>query len=235
MKKNTLLFILLYFTMIFTLGAFEFSPIGFDKRIDNGEGYGEFFLDNSTGETQRYKVKILGNGKKNDISKYVKIYPTIVTVKPKDRGVIKVYVEAPKNLKNGVYGFMIGCESIAIPTLKKDGKDVDGAVSMRTNVAVEMEAYVGSMEDKIEVKRSKIIEKNGERYFQGEFFNGGERGYEIGVGFVDGDNSLIEVYSQGRMGASGRMKVEVKIPPRSKKLIFYDYNNQVFLKKFLML
>ena len=216
-----------------TIYAFEFSPIGFDKRIDNGNGYAEFYLDNSTDEIQRYRIKVISTEKTNDISKYINIYPTIVNVNPKDRGILKVYAEAPSDLKDGVYRFMLSIESIAVPSLKKDKKDINGAVSMRVNVNLEMEAYVGEIKDNIKVIERKVVKKNNESYFIGEFLNDSIRGYEIGVGFVDSNNSLIEVHSQGRISKNGKMKVELKIPSRSKKIVFYDYNNQVFLQSSL--
>ncbi|MGL6114370.1 MAG: hypothetical protein ACRC1R_04960 [Cetobacterium sp.] len=230
MGKKIFLILIMWIVGISKVYAFEFSPIGFDKRIDGGQGYGEFYLDNSTNNTQRYKVKIKSTGKENDVSKYMKIYPSILTVEPKGRGVIKVYGEVPRNFQEGIYRFLLATESVPMPSLKKHGNDVNGGVSMRTNVAVEMEAYVGEVRDDIKNLNKKIIEKNGERYFQGEFINNSPRGYEIGVGFVDGDDSLIEVYSQGRLKGRGKMEVYLKIPRRSKKVIFYDYNNQVFLK-----
>lgn len=234
MKKISIIMIL--FSIIFLIDTsygFEFSPIGFDKRIDNGEGYAEFYLDNSTHEMQRYKIKTTCTGRTNDISEYVNIYPTIVSVKPKERGILKVYVEAPNNLKDGVYRFMLSIESIAVPSLKKDKKDINGAVSMRVNVNLEMEAYVGEIKDNIKVIERKVVKKNNDSYFIGEFLNDSIRGYEIGVGFVDSNNSLIEVHSQGRISKNGKMKVELKIPSRSKKIVFYDYNNQVFLQSSL--
>lgn len=215
--------------------AFEFSPIGFDKRIDNGEGYAEFYLDNSTKEVQRYKIEVISTGKKNDISKYISIYPNIISVQPKDRGILKVYAEAPKDLKEGIYRFMLSIESIAVPSLKKDRKDINGAISMRVNINLEMEAYVGEIKDNIKVIDKKIVKKDKNSYFIGEFINESIRGYEIGVGFVDSNNSLIEVHSQGRISKNGKMKVELKIPSRSKKIVFYDYNNQVFLQSSLTL
>lgn len=236
MKKISMIVIL--FSVVFFMNTsygFEFSPIGFDKRIDNGDGYAEFYLDNSTHETQRYRVRIVSTGKNNDISKYVNIYPGIVSIKPKERGVLKLYAKAPKILKNGVYRFMLSIESIALPTLEKYKKDINGAISMRVNVNLEMEAYVGEIKDNIKVIEKKIIKKNNDSYFIGEFLNCSIRGYEIGVGFADSDNSLIEMHSQGRIPRNGKIKVELKIPSRSKKIVFYDYNNQVFLQNSLTL
>lgn len=96
-KLKILLFILLSFYSF----AFEFSPMGFDKRLDTGEGYGEFQYTNSTLDVQRYKISILDNGKENNISQYVSVYPKILTVKPKSVGVIKIYVQTPPTLKKG--------------------------------------------------------------------------------------------------------------------------------------
>lgn len=236
--KKIFKFIMLF--VVFSLSffssyGFELSPIGFDKRIDNEQGYAEFYLDNSTYETQRYRLRILSTGKTNDVSKYVKIYPNIVSVKPQERGIFKIFVEPPKSLKNGVYRFMVNFESIAVPTLKKDRKNIESSISMRVNIALEMEVYMGDIPDNMKLINKKIIQKNGENYFIGKFLNDTKRGYEIGIGFVDSNNSLIEVHSKGRIGKNENLKVNLKIPPRSKKIIFYDYNNQTFLKSSLVL
>ena len=232
---NFLMIIMAFLIYFVSINAFELSPIGFDKRIDNGDGYAEFYLDNSTEEIQIYKIKVLSSGKKNDISKYVKIYPAIISVKPQERGVVKVYAQSPSNAKEGAYRFMLGFESISVPTLEKYKKNIESSVSMRVNVNVEMEAYIGELQDKIDVLEKKIYHKDGKKYFSGEFINNSQRGYEIGIGFVDADNSLIEVHSQGRMAKKGKLNINLEIPPRAYKLIFYDYNNQLFLKSSLVL
>ena len=232
MFKKLFLFLFLFNSLSF---AFEFSPLGFDKRIDTGEGYGEFIYGNSGDEVVRYKINISSNGKDNDISKYVSVYPKILTIKPKSSGKVKVYVEAPPTLKKGIYGFMIGSESVAIPFLQKEKQgNVAPAVSFKTPIGLEMQAYVGEVGQSFEISNEKIITKKNKdnkniKIYTSNLKNSTGRGYEIGVGFVDSQNSLIGVESMGRINDDGNMRIENEIPKFAKALVFYDYNNQKFV------
>lgn len=216
--------------------SFEFSPVGFDKRIDTGEGYGEFQYHNSTLEIQRYKISIMETGNKNDIGKYVSIYPNIITVKPQSSTTLKVYVQAPSTLKKGLYSFMLRSQSVPVPFLQKkqDGR-ISPAVSMKTSVVLEMEAFVGAMDDPFIItdEETVIKKENGKnvRYYKAKLENKTGRGYHLGVGFVDSADSLITIESKGRVPNGGIIKLDQKIPPLAKKIVFYDYNNRVFLKQ----
>ncbi len=225
----------IFFILILRVFAFEFGPMGFDKRIDTGEGYGEFAYTNSSNEVIRYKVKIFSTGRENDISKYVSVYPKILTIKPQSIGRIKVYVEAPPTLKKGLYRFMVGSESVSVPYLQKSEKGkIAPSVSLKTSVALEMEAYVGEVKEEFNITNEKIkeiIDKEGKKkkMYTSKLLNDTERGYEIGVGFFDGNNSLISVNPMGRIKNGGELLIEEEIPPLAKKVVFYDYNNQVFV------
>lgn len=207
--------------------CFELSPYGFDKRIDTGEGYQEFNFYNSTTSINRYKIEVFSNGKKNDISKYVTVYPKVVTVKPLGKTTVKVYVQAPKSLPNGEYGFMFGARSVPIPYLNKAEKGrVAPEISMKTAVNLEMMAYVGEVGNIFNMSNQKIVKNNGKRYYTATLTNKNGRGYELGVGFADSADSIIKVHAIGRVNNSGSTKINEEIPANSKYVIFYDYNNR---------
>lgn len=231
--------------LLFIIGmmafGFEFGPLGFDKRIDTGEGYGEFTYTNSGDEVVRYKINIFSTGKENDISKYVSVYPKILTIKPQSSGKIKVFVEAPPVLKKGIYSFMIGSENVSIPFLQKNQKGkIAPAVSLKTSVGLEMQAYVGEVGDTFEISNEKIVKRKSDKgktdnYYVAKLKNTTGRGYEIGVGFVDSANSLIDVEARGRINNNGELNIDIKIPSLAKELVFYDYNNQVFVGQKIIL
>ena len=232
--------LLLFIVKIAAFG-FEFGPLGFDKRIDTGEGYGEFTYTNSSDEVIRYKINIFSTGKENDISNYVSVYPKILTIKPQSVGKVKVFIEAPPILKNGIYSFMMGSENVSVPFLQKNQKGrIAPAVSLKTSIGLEMQAYVGEIKENFEIFNEKIIAKKNEdgklkSYYTAKLKNRTGRGYEIGIGFVDSVNSLINVESKGRINNNGEMDIDIQIPELAKELVFYDYNNQVFVGQKIIL
>ena len=52
---------------------------------------------------------------------------------------------------------------------------------------------------------------------------------------MDSANSLINVESKGRINNNGEMDIDIQIPELAKELIFYDYNNQVFVGQKIIL
>ena len=223
-----IIFMILFYSM--TCFSFEFSPLGFDKRIDTGEGYGEFIYTNSSNEIIRYKINVYSTGKKNDISKFVTVYPKILTIKPLSSAKLKIFVESPPILNKGIYNFMIGSENISIPFLQENrNNNISPAVSFKTSVGLEMQAYVGGIKDDFKIKNEKIIKKEKKEYYIATIKNETGRGYEIGVGFSDSLDSLINVESKGRLNNFKEMSFEIEIPKFAKQLVFYDYNNQIFV------
>lgn len=225
MKK---FFIIIFFIIISMLNfAFELSPYGFDKRIDTGEGYQEFIFYNSTTSVNRYKIEVFSNGKKNDISQYVNVYPKVITVKPLGKTKVKVYVKAPPTLPNGEYGFMFGTRSIPIPYLNKSkGGRVAPAISIKTAVNLEMLGYVGEVGNRFNMSNEKILSNNGKKYYTATLTNKNGRGYELGIGFADSANSMIKVNAVGRVNNGKSIKIKEEIPANSKYVVFYDYNNR---------
>ncbi len=234
MRKLFLIAIFM-FVSLFSF-SFEFSPVGFDKRIDTGEGYGEFQYYNSTLEIQRYKVSVFGSGKADDISQYVSVYPKVITVKPQSSSIVKVYIQAPPTLKKGLYSFMLRSQSVPVPFLQKkqDGK-ITPAVSMKASVVLEMEAFVGAMDDPFIISNEQIVTKkeNGKsvRYYKAKLENKTGRGYGLGVAFGDSSGSLISINQKGRLPNGSTIYLNERIPDLARKVMFYDYNNQKFLEQ----
>lgn len=233
MKKKLSLIVFLFLILNLALYSFDFGPLGFDKRIDNGAGYGEFSLRNHDNHPVRYKIKIIDSGKKNNISKYVSVYPKVVTIPAQGEKMFKVFVDPPKNIKNGEYDFIIAMNCVGVPFLG-DGKIVrpKPELTMEAAVDLEMFCYAGPVKKYFEIKNSKFyskLNKDGkrEKYYKAEVINDTGRGYEIGVGFYDVNNTLMDVKSRGRFSNGGEMNVNILIPSQAKKIVFYDYNNTV--------
>ena len=82
MKKIKYLLFILLVILSTASYAMKLRPIGFDKRIDEGNGFQEFTVTNTSSEIMRFKAFVKSTGKDTDISKLISIYPKVFTVEP---------------------------------------------------------------------------------------------------------------------------------------------------------
>lgn len=232
MKKyfGKILLILSIFIISLPTYALKLRPIGFDKSMDTG-GFQEYTLTNTSKDMVRYKIEIKDSRKPTDISKYVTVYPKVLTVEPLTEATFKVYVEEME-MPKGEYSFILGVKPIKMPKLEdtKQGK-VDSTISMRTALEVEVFAHAGEIEDKFEVLSSNFYKKDGERHFEGRIKNNTGRGYELATAFVDSRGSILDLEPEGRLFNGSTAKVQVKVPKNTKYIMFYDYNNNKLLEQ----
>lgn len=84
-----------------------------------------------------------------DMSKWVRISPIVLNIKPLSEKVLKIFAKSPKNAKKGEYGFQIRIVPIMIPTIKKVKEGVIGGTSMvAITPVVQMYGYVGNADFK---------------------------------------------------------------------------------------
>lgn len=145
MKKNIILLTL--FLVLNTLGyGFRLDGIHFNQRMDEEQGYREFYLINNTKNRQRYRVNVLPS-QANDGSEYISIYPKVITIEPMEKGLLKVFAKAPNTLPKKEYYFKLQFTPISIPTL---AKAKEGGIAGTSNVGiapvVEMKGYVGEID-----------------------------------------------------------------------------------------
>ncbi|MGL6113910.1 MAG: hypothetical protein ACRC1R_02625 [Cetobacterium sp.] len=220
----------LLFFIVYSIGfSLDFGPLGFDKRIDNGEGYGQFSLRNHSNEPIRYKIKIKNSGKENNVSQYVSVYPRILTIPPQGEKFFKIYVEPPKNIKHGLYNFMLSMQEVGIPYLgeTKENKSKP-EIAMSAGVCLEMECYAGEVKKNFNIENGVFyINQNNQKCYKAVVKNETGRGYEIGVGFYDSNNNLMNVKAYGRLENNNSMKIDLEIPNGAKSIVFYDYNNLI--------
>lgn len=232
MKKyfGKILLILSLFIMSLPSYALKLRPIGFDKSLDTG-GFEEYTLTNTSKDMVRYKIEIKDTGKSTDISKYVTVYPKVLTVEPLTEAKFKVYVEETE-MPKGEYSFILGIKPIKMPKLNetKIGK-VNSTISMRTALEVEVFAYAGDMEEKFEILSSNFYKKDGEKYFEGKIKNNTGRGYELATAFVDRKGTILDLEPEGRLFNESTANIQVKIPKNTKYIMFYDYNNEKLLEQ----
>lgn len=162
-KLKTAIFIFLGTTqMIFSMSI---GPIYFSQRIDGNGGYQEYEIDNPTFSNKRYKIQLLSSAEnkkeRDEINKWIEVYPKVLTVPPKSTGKIKVLIKASSNAKVGEYEFTLLPTPITIPTLensKNDKKIANVAVKAPLHFSMGLKGYVGdlgSLEKDLKIEKVK--------------------------------------------------------------------------------
>lgn len=214
MKKLKIFFM---FFLINMLGyAFKLDGIDFNQRMDGKDGgYRELQLINNTNERQRYKINIL-QGSKNDGSKFITVYPKVVTVEPQSKSPIKVFAKAPSNIEKGLYDFQLEFRPVGIPTLAKAKEGVITGVS-NVNIApvVEMYGYVGevSFQDVLRFENIKFLKESDGKgmKIEGNISNDSYAVIEFGVLAYGRDDYLLGGKYVDTIGNIQNKKVSVVI------------------------
>lgn len=209
------------------LYGFTFNPLNFDKRVDGDGAFQEFFIRNDSDTTLKYQITVESNGKENDISQYVKIYPKVITVDPTMRGSFKVFVEDNVEIPQGELGFMLGIRNLKVPKLQNVGeKENNSSVDFKLAVNLEMFAYKGEVGNEFIITDDEFYKtKEGEKRWKATIKNANGRGYELAVGFLDRMEYIYDLENLGRLFNGNATKVDIKISKDAKYIIFWDHNN----------
>ncbi len=220
--------------------GFYMIPAGFDKRIDNGEGYMEYRFPNPGNKTIRYKFEALpGSAHRKDMSKWTEIYPKILTIKPEQTGVLKVFVEAPKGAAEGEYGFFL--DAMPIEVIER-GKAEEGQVAagsaVKIRAAIELVGYVGDLKANVELVNKKIYEKDGKKYMDITLKNRtSKRGLTLEAR-VKGSNNKIKSQLLGRLVANGEITTTIPLEElkgaRPAEIEFVEEIGQNTVKKYVL-
>ena len=222
---------LVMFSMSISSYSMLLHPIGYDKVIDKDEGvaYGEFYLKNTSKELGRFKIEIKPTGKENDISKHISVYPNLLAIDGLTEESFKVYVEDDGTIKDGENNFILSIRTVSVPNLEKLDEKTKQTMAFQVAMNVEMFSYKGEYNKPLTVVKSNFIEKDGKKYWDSTIKNETGKGIEIGIGFVDKANTLIDVKTKGRLFDGATTKVYEEIPKGTKDIVFYDYNNYKIL------
>ena len=174
LKKLFLKFLLFAAVSLSASAYINLSPTTLDKNIKAG-AYEEFTLYNDTTIPFRYKITpmAIGENKKvMDMSKWIEVYPKIVTVRPTESKKFKVYVKADKGALEGDYGAFLNIRQMSVPKLKgeKDESVGAGAIIM-VNVNMGIYGYVGDETPKIETTAPVIYKKDGKSFLKMKLIN----------------------------------------------------------------
>ena len=162
--------------------------------------YQEFYFPNNGMETIRYKFSVEpGSSIRGDMSKWVELYPKILTVKAGDVGILKVYAKAPKGTPTGEYGFHLNSVPITIPNLDKSKNQINANAGVTISASLEFIGYVGDIPPKIDILKYEVLEKNGKTQLKIDLKNSSlKRGVEYGIE-VKGRNKAVFRNSMGRI------------------------------------
>ncbi len=183
--KKLILKILLFAVMSISASAYiNLSPTTLDKNIKAG-AYQEFTLFNDTTIPFRYKitpVAMTENKKAMDMSKWIEVYPKIVTVRPTEAKKFKVYVKADKGALEGDYGAFLNIRQMSAPKLKGETDESLGAgMVIMVNVNMGIYGYVGDEVPKIEVAEPSVYKKEGKSFLKMKVKNKTNRLIKINV------------------------------------------------------
>ena len=147
------------FILVYSISySFRLQNIDFNQRMDTSDGgYREFYIKNDNLARQRYKINLL-SGDKNDGSKFIEIYPKVITIDANSRGIVKVFAKAPKTTPKGEYNFKLQFQPINIPTL---AKQKDGMAAGTSNIGIapiiDLKGYVGEPNFKENIQLNNIV------------------------------------------------------------------------------
>ncbi|MGL5277735.1 MAG: hypothetical protein ACRC8M_01460 [Cetobacterium sp.] len=211
--------------------SFELQNIYFNQRMDGADGgYREFYIKNKYLTKQRYKINILP-GSLKDASKFIEIYPKVITIEPQSKGTIKVFAKTPKDVKKQEYDFKLQFQPVNIPTL---AKRKEGIISGTSNISIapiiELNGYVGDINFNEALKFENIqVMKDSHKgiIVKGNLSNNSYASLDFGAEAYGTNEFLYGSSYIGNIPANTKNKeIELKFPmiknPKDlKEIIFY--------------
>ena len=97
-------------------------PTKFEKDISNGAEE-NFKLYNRSKDTVKYRIYLDDfTNKENDMSKWIELYPSSISLAPLEEKEIRLVVNKPLGAKPGKYGARLIIKEVRVPSKKKMDK-----------------------------------------------------------------------------------------------------------------
>ena len=97
-------------------------PTKFEKDISNGAEE-NFKLYNRSEDTVKYRIYLDDfTNKENDMSKWIELYPSSISLAPLEEKEIRLLVNKPLGAKPGKYGARLIIKEVRVPSKKKMDK-----------------------------------------------------------------------------------------------------------------
>lgn len=144
-----------YIWIFFLLGRLAFgytniAPLYLDENIGGEGAYREYIVTNNTEKTLRYRIYCEEKKNYPDMTPWMEIYPSVLTLKAGSRGRIKLYVKAPKKTPEGEY-----ISNLCLKEIEYPGENLGKKLQVYTNLKIELAGYVGNDLGKISLRRKK--------------------------------------------------------------------------------
>lgn len=237
MKKINIITILL-FLISNLLFAIRMDSTIFDQRIDNGGGYKEIIFENVTGKTERYKINVAKGETRSDMSKWVALYPKVISIPPFEKRTLKIYAQAPDGLKDGEYSFNLIVTPLVVPVIREETGKIVGSSSLNFVPIIEMIGYSGDphFEKNLDLKDIKLELKDGRVVLNAKIENNSFAGLHVGLKFKTSNNVVMDGKWLGRLEKGKKEKLTYELSKNVKKvedirkIVIYDATNLVELR-----
>lgn len=240
MKQRYIFLILFILVSSLCLGYVNVYPLSFDQRIDNIGGIKDYVLTNSTNKPKRYQINILEGDSSQDMSAWTEVYPRALTLKPGEKGQIKMYTRAPKGSLEGEYSAVLNIKELEVPKEKKE----QNKINVLTDLRVKLYGYVGNLDSSISLKNSKFIKNRDVREIKlnGVLKNESLRRINLEIILADSKEKNMILLSEVRLKKGEEIDLSnLKINPELEKILvknskldtiyFYEKGVGKFLKK----
>lgn len=237
LKKLFLKFLLFTAVSLSASAYINLSPTTLDKNIKAG-AYQEFTLYNDTTIPFRYKItpiEMVGNSKVSDMSKWIEVYPKIVTVRPAESKKFKVYVKADKEALEGDYGAFLNIRQMSAPKLKgEDEENIGAGMVIMVNLNMGIYGYVGDETPNIEVSEPSVYKKDGKSFLKMKVKNKTNRLIKINTE-AEGKKNYFYTVGETRAFKGETLVFDHEIKSlgteKANKIIITDVETKKVLKK----
>lgn len=237
LKKLFLKFLLFIAVSLSASAYINLSPTTLDKNIKAG-AYQEFTLYNDTTIPFRYKITPMAmseNKKVMDMSKWIEVYPKIVTVRPSESKKFKVYVKAKPDSPEGDYGAFLNIRQMSAPKLKgEETENLGVGMVVMVNVNMGIYGYVGDEVPKIEVVDPSVYKKEGKSFLKMKVKNKTNRLVKINVE-IEGKKNYFYTIGETRAFKGETLVFDHEIKnlgdKKANKIIITDVETEKIIKE----
>lgn len=236
MKRIMFIIIAMFLVLNIAFG-FNMDSTLFDQRIDTG-GYREFTIKNDTNRQIRYKIEAKKGDREGwDMSKWVKVYPKVLSIPPLSEKTVKVYAQSPTGAKEGEYFFNFMATPLVVPTLNETNGKIVGSSNVSFVPIIEMVGYIGDPDFKrnMNLRNLEIIEAKDGIEVSGSIENKSNYGINVGLNFNSKNDVLLDGKALGRAKKQSLQNFKIKLKNiknrnEIKDIIIYDSLNLVDIK-----
>lgn len=139
MKKTVMILILIINSISYSY--INIYPIKFEKDITEG-AYEEFTLYNRSNKVRRYRIYIEDVEGRNSMKDWIEVYPKSISIKSLEEKKVKIFIEAPGNIKNGIYESNFVVKEILPPTTELTNEEKNKKTNILTMVKLRLKGKI---------------------------------------------------------------------------------------------